>query len=76
MFYVLLCITLFVHFNFVISLTGKRGLVALYGVSPWWLVIVMWLLLTVPWVCLQVVIVVFSDHTHLQFVLKKLSLQL
>ena len=76
MFYVLLCITLFVNFNFVISLTGKRGLVALYGVSPWCLVIVMWLLLTVPWVCLQVVVVIFSDHTHLQFVLKKLSLQL
>ena len=70
------CALLYVHFNFVISLTGKGGLVALYSVSSWCLMIVMWLLLTVPWVCLQVVIVVFSDHTHLLFVLKGLSLQL
>ena len=26
--------------------------------------IVVWLFLTVPWVCLQFVIVVFTDHTH------------
>ena len=25
---------------------------------------VLWLFLTVPWVCLQYVIVVFPDHTH------------
>ena len=31
------------------------------------LVIVVWLFLTVPWVCLQFVIVVFPDHTHLLF---------
>ena len=29
------------------------------------LVIVEWLFLVVPWVCLQFVIVVFPDHTHL-----------
>ena len=29
--------------------------------------IVVWLLLAVPWVCLQFVIVVFPDHTHLLF---------
>ena len=28
----------------------------------------MWLFLTVPWVGLQCVIVVFPDHTHLHFV--------
>ena len=28
---------------------------------------VLWLFLTVPWVGLQCVIVVFSDHTHLLF---------
>ena len=27
----------------------------------------MWLFLAVPWVCLQIVIVVFPDHTHLLF---------
>ena len=26
--------------------------------------IVVWLILKVPWVCLQFVIVVFPDHTH------------
>ena len=26
---------------------------------------VVWLFLAVPWVCLQFVIVVFPDHTHL-----------
>ena len=31
------------------------------------LLIVEWLFLAVPWVCLQFVIVVFPDHTHLLF---------
>ena len=31
------------------------------------LVIVVWLFLTVPWVCLKFVIVLFPDHTHLLF---------
>ena len=26
--------------------------------------IVVWLFLTVPWVCLQFVVVVFTDHSH------------
>ena len=46
---------------------GKRELVALYGLSSWCLVVVMLLLLALPWVCLQFVIVVFPDHTHLLF---------
>ena len=29
--------------------------------------IVVWLFLAVPWVCLQFVIVVFPDHSHLLF---------
>ena len=29
--------------------------------------IVVWLFLSVPWVCLQFVILIFSDHTHLLF---------
>ena len=46
---------------------GKRELVALLNLSPWCLVMVEWLLLAVPWGCLQCVIVVFSDHNHLLF---------
>ena len=50
--------------SFEIILMGKRELVPLLGLSSWCLVIVVWLFLTVPWVCLQFVIVVFPDHTH------------
>ena len=32
----------------------------------------MWLFLAVPWVCLQFLIVVFSDHTHLLIFMKLL----
>ena len=46
---------------------GKRELVALLGLSSLCLVIVVWLFLAVPWVCLQFVIVVFPDHIHLLF---------
>ena len=48
---------------------GKRELVALFCLSSWCLVtvIVLWLFLTVPWIDLQCVIVVFPDHTHLLF---------
>ena len=40
-------------------------LVALLNLSSWCLVLVVWLFLAVPWVCLRFVIVVFPDHTHL-----------
>ena len=46
---------------------GKIELVVLLGLSCWCLVIVLWLFLAVPWVCLQYVIAVFPDHTHLLF---------
>ena len=46
---------------------GKRELVALLSLSSWCLVMVVWLFLAMPWVCLQFVIVVFPDHTHLLF---------
>ena len=46
---------------------GKRELVALLSLSSWCPVIVVWLCLAMPWVCLQFVIVVFPDHTHLLF---------
>ena len=60
------CFTLlYVHSSFAIILMGKRELVALLSLSSWCLVIVVWFFLAVPWVFLQFVIVVFSDHTHL-----------
>ena len=58
------CVLLDVHSSFAITLMGKRELVALLGLSSWCLVIVVWLFLAVPWVCLQFVIVVFPDYTH------------
>ena len=62
------CCTLhYAHSSFAIILMGKRELVALLGLSSRCLVIVVWLFLAVPWVCLQFVIVVFPDHTHLLF---------
>ena len=61
------CTLLDVHSIFAIILMGKRKLVALLSLSSWSLVIVVWLFLAVPSVCLQFVIVVFPDHTHLLF---------
>ena len=40
------------------------------SLSSWCLVMVVWLFLAAPWVCLWFVIVVFSDHTHLLFLTK------
>ena len=53
--------------SFAIILMGKRELVALLSMSSWCLMTVVWLFLAVPRVCLQFVIVVFPDHTHLPF---------
>ena len=62
------CYTLlYVHSSFAIILMGKRELVALLSLCFWCLVIFVWLFLTVPGLCLQFVIVVFPDHTHLLF---------
>ena len=46
---------------------GKRELIALLYLSSWCLVMVERLFLAVPRGCLQFVIVVFPDHTHLLF---------
>ena len=46
---------------------GKGGLVVLLSLSSWCPMIVLRLFLAVPSVCLQFVIVVFPDHTHLLF---------
>ena len=58
--FVLLCI---------LVLQRKRKLVALLLLCYKCIVAinVLWLFLTVPWVGLQCVIVVFPDHTHLFF---------
>ena len=54
----------FVHSSFASILMGKRELVPLLSLSSWCCVIVVWLFLAVPWVCLQFVIVVSPDHNH------------
>ena len=46
---------------------GKRELIALLNLSSWCLMMVERLFLAVPRGCLQFVIVVFPDHTHLLF---------
>ena len=58
---------LYVHSSFAIILTRKRELVTLLLLSFACLVTVnvLWLFLTVPWIGLQCVIVVFPNHTHL-----------
>ena len=63
--YALLC----VHSSFAIILKRKRKLVALLSLSYRCIgtINVPWLFLTVPWVGVQSVIVVFSDQTHLLF---------
>ena len=70
-----LCLSLFcyallsVHSSFAIILKKKRKLVALLFLSYRCIITinVLWLFLTMPWVGLQYVIVVFPDHTHLIF---------
>ena len=61
------CTLLYVHSSIAIILMGKRELIALLNLSSWCLVIVERLFLAVPRGCLQFVIVVFLDHTHLLF---------
>ena len=61
------CTLLYVHSGVAIILMGKRELIALLGLSSWRLVVVGRLFLAVPRGCLQLVIVVFPDHTHLLF---------
>ena len=61
------CTLLYVQSSIAIILVGKRELVALLNLSPWFLVKVKRFFLAVPWGCLRFVIVVFPDHTHLLF---------
>ena len=57
---------MFVFVFICITLWRKRDLLALLLLSYGCLVAVyvLWLFLTVPWVGLQCVILVFPDHTH------------
>ena len=63
------CALFFVRSSFANISMGKIEMVALLCLSACCLVIVVWLFLTMPRVCLQFVIVVFPDHTHLLFYL-------
>ena len=64
------CTLLYVHSSIAIILMGKRGLVALLNLSSLCLVMAERLFLAVPRGCLQFVIAVFPDHTHLLFFIK------
>ena len=69
------CTLLYVHSSIAIILMGKRELIALLNLSSWCLVMVERLFLAVPRGCLQFVIVVFPDHTHLLFLLSKITIR-
>ena len=70
------CALLYVHSSIAIILMGKRELIALLNLSSWCLVMVERLFLAVPGGCLQFVIVVFPDHTHLLFLVDSLMVRL
>ena len=61
------CVLFCVHSSFAIILMVKRELVALLCLPFWCLKIVVWLVLMMSRVCLQFVIVVFPDQTHILF---------
>ena len=63
------CTLLYVHSSIAIILMGKRELVDVLNLSSWCHVMVEWFFLAVPCGCLQFVIVVFPDHTHLLFLM-------
>ena len=58
------CALICVHFSFAIILMGKKEMVALLSLSSLCLVIIMWLFLVMPRVCLYFVIAVFPDRAH------------
>ena len=61
------CTLIYIHSSIANHLDGKRELIALLNLSSWCLVMVERLFLAMPRGCLQFVIVVFPDHTHLLF---------
>ena len=54
---------------------GKGKLVAFFSLSSWCLLMVVWLFLEVPWVCLLFVILAFPDHTY-YFLVSEYTLEL
>ena len=67
------CTLLYVHSSIAIILMEKRELIALLNLSSLCLVKVERLFLAVPRGCLQFVIVVFPDHTHLLFLVLSIT---
>ena len=63
------CMLLYVHSSIAIILMGKKEMIALLNLSSCCLVKVERLFLALPQGCLRFVIVIFPDHTHLQFFL-------
>ena len=61
---------LYVHSSIAIIMMGKRELIPLLNLSSWCLVMVERLFLAMPRGCLQFVIVLFPDHTHLLFLIQ------
>ena len=61
------CMLLCIHSSVAVILVGKRELIALLSLSSWCLVVVERLFLALPRGCMQFLIVVFPDHTHLLF---------
>ena len=59
------CTLLCVHSSIAVILMGRRELITLLNLSSWCLVVVGRLFLAMARGCLQFVIVVFPDHTHL-----------
>ena len=70
------CMLLYVHSSIVIILMGKKELIALLNLSSWCLVMVERLFLAVPQGCLQFLIVVIPDHTHLVLFIKFAKLEI
>ena len=70
------CSLLYAHSSFAIILMGKRELVALLSLSSWCLVIVVWLFLAVALVCLQFMIVVFTEYTHFLCLTRNVYMQI
>ena len=69
------CALLCLHASFAFISMEMRDLVVLLYLSSWCFVIAVWLFSTMPWVCLQFVIVVFPVYTHLLLLLVRDSLE-
>ena len=67
------CALLCVHYSYAIILMEKRELIVCLSLSSWYLAIVVWLFLLVLRVCLQFVIEVFPDHTHVLFIINMIN---